>query len=199
MRSALFILMFSLFIISNGKTQILKDKKNTYRAIGCYIERMNADNFNYEDNDIKFTIIPNYSWSWIIRIENKTKQNMTIIWDKALFIINQQSAGFLFYTQKSGYLSYPAYDETIAPISYIEKECSTTLLRGGFMYDTRKIKRTGLDSHIRLVFPIKVNGELKTYEFKYRIYLINQKKQKKALEKTMKKMFKEAQKETEQS
>ena len=73
MRSALFILIFSLFIISNGKTQIVKDKKATYKYAGTYyIERMNAETFNYSDNDIEFTIIPNFT-GWPIIIENKTK------------------------------------------------------------------------------------------------------------------------------
>ena len=190
MKTTLIFTILFTCIISSGNAQILKDKKNTYKELNCYIERIDADSFNYEDKFIKFTLLPISCWIWKIRIENQTKQNMTIIWNEALFIVNQQSAGFLFYSRNLDYFTTPDYEETLASNSYIEYNCANTILKGRFIYDSGKIKKTGLDTHIRLVFPIKINGEIKIYDFKYKVYLINQEKQKKALEKRMKKMLK---------
>ena len=187
-----FLALFTLILI-NANAQTVKNKKATYEGTFCYIERENAELFNYEDNDIKFTIRPD-SWSWNIQIENKTNQNMTILWDEALFVVNQQSAGFMSYSNHFNLLSYLISEEVIAQHSYIKKECTNTTLRGGFIVDNRIIKKTGEDYYIRLVFPIEVNGKLKKYEFKYRVYLINAKKQQKYKEKRLKKIKKQLEK-----
>ena len=116
MRSALFILIFSLFIISNGKAQIAKDKKATYRYSEFYIERENAETFDYKDNDIEFTIEIS-SRNWLITIENKTKQNMNIYWGKGTFVINKISSSILFATTRTLEPYAPPYIEKIAPES----------------------------------------------------------------------------------
>ena len=160
MKSILLFLVLFTFTQINGQTT--KNKKNIYESTECYVERINAENFNYEDEEIKFNI-ESESWWWNIKIENKTHQEMTILWDKALFVVNEQSAGFMYYLN---------------------------LLRGRFILDNRIIKKTGEDYYIRLIIPIEVNGEVKKYDFKYRVSLINAKKQQKYKEKRQKKIMK---------
>ncbi|WP_320914361.1 hypothetical protein [Butyricimonas paravirosa] len=190
MKSILLFLVLFTFTQINGQTT--KDKKNIYESTECYVERINAENFNYEDEEIKFNI-ESESWWWNIKIENKTHQEMTILWDKALFVVNEQSAGFMYYLNLD-YISFLSSEEIIAPHSYIEKECTNTILRGRFILDNRIIKKTGEDYYIRLIIPIEVNGEVKKYDFKYRVSLINAKKQQKYKEKRQKKIKKELEK-----
>ena len=59
-----------------------------------------------------------------------------------------------------------------------------------YIIDPKIIKKTGEDYYIRLIIPIEVNGELKKYDFKYRIYLANAEKQQKYKEKRQKKIMK---------
>ena len=190
MKTTLIFTILFTCIISSGNAQILKDKKNTYKELNCYIERIDAENFNYEDKDIKFFIRPSFQW-WTIRIENKTEKDMIILWDKAILVFDRQSGSFMIVTDNFKYIPILFSDENIAPYSYVEKDYTSSTLRGKFIIDDRRIKKTGLDYYIELILPIEVNGEIKTYNFKYKVSLVNQKKQKKALEKRMKKILKE--------
>ena len=188
MKSILLFLVFFIFTFTRSEAQPVKDQKAIYMTYGCCIKRENAENFNYEDNNIKFNIRPELTWCEI-KIENKTHQEMTILWDKALFVVNEQSASFMYYLNLDC-ISFLSSEEIIAPHSYIEKECTNTTLRGRFILDNRIIKKTGEDYYIRLIIPIEVNGELKKYDFKYRIYLANAEKQQKYKEKRQKKIMK---------
>ena len=119
---------------------------------------------------------------------------MTIFWRKCLFTINNECAGIAFITQKQDFIYTPPYEESIAPNSIINAEFVNNKFGRTAIITPRIIKKTGEDYYIRLVFPIEVNGELKKYEFKYRIYLVNAEKQQKYKEKRLKKIKKQLEK-----
>ena len=188
-----FLALFTLTLI-NANAQIAKNKKATYMYADCYLERINAEIFDYEDENIKFKIIPDNYSVWTISIENKTKHNMVIYWRDCSFVINKLSGNILFVSKKNLSLEYhPQNQEIIAPESIFD-ETYFTHNKLTNVIDSRIIKKTGEDYYIRLIFPIEVNGKLKKYEFKYRVYLINAKKQQKYKEKRLKKIKKQLEK-----
>ena len=190
----IFLILFSVTSLKS-EAQLAKNKA-VYKHIvwDCYIEREEAGDFNYEDKDIKFEIIPcNYS-IWRISIENKTKNEMTVYWRNCSFVINKISVSILFVSSKDISLKYyPPYEEKIAPESIFD-ETRFAHNKLTSIINTEIIKKTGEDYYIRLIIPIEVNGELKKYDFKYRIYLANAEKQQKYKEKRQKKIKKELEK-----
>ena len=186
----IFLILFSVTSLKS-EAQLAKNKA-VYKHIvwDCYIEREEAGDFNYEDKDIKFEIIPcNYS-IWRISIENKTKNEMTVYWRNCSFVINKISGSILFVSSKDISLKYyPPYEEKIAPESIFD-ETRFAHNKLTSIINTEIIKKTGEDYYIRLIIPIEVNGELKKYDFKYRIYLANAEKQQKYKEKRQKKIMK---------
>ena len=192
-----FFIFLVLFSVTSLKSEAqLAKNKAVYKHIvwDCYIEREEAGDFNYEDKDIKFEIIPcNYS-IWRISIENKTKNEMTVYWRNCSFVINKISGSILFVSSKDISLKYyPPYEEKIAPESIFD-ETRFAHNKLTSIINTEIIKKTGEDYYIRLIIPIEVNGELKKYDFKYRIYLANAEKQQKYKEKRQKKIKKELEK-----
>lgn len=189
----IFLILFSVTSLTT-EAQLVKNKKATYRETDCYIERINAETFNYEDQDIKFKIISSTYSIWRISIENKTKNDMIIYWRDCSFVINKISGSILFVSSKDISLEYyPPYEEKIAPES-IFGEMRFTHNKLTKIINPKIIKITGEDYYIRLIIPIEVNGELKKYDFKYRIYLANAEKQQKYKEKRQKKIKKELEK-----
>lgn len=190
----IFLILFSVTSLKS-EAQLAKNKA-VYKHIvwDCYIEREEADDFDYEDKDIKFEIIPcNYS-IWRISIKNKTKNEMTVYWRDCSFVINKISGSILFVSSKDISLKYyPPYEEKIAPESIFD-ETRFAHNKLTSIINTEIIKKTGEDYYIRLIIPIEVNGELKKYDFKYRIYLANAEKQQKYKEKRQKKIKKELEK-----
>lgn len=190
----IFLILFSVTSLKS-EAQLAKNKA-VYKHIvwDCYIEREEADDFDYEDKDIKFEIIPcNYS-IWRISIKNKTKNEMTVYWRNCSFVINKISGSILFVSSKDISLKYyPPYEEKIAPESIFD-ETRFAHNKLTSIINTEIIKKTGEDYYIRLIIPIEVNGELKKYDFKYRIYLANAEKQQKYKEKRQKKIKKELEK-----
>ena len=185
----IFLILFSVTSLTT-EAQLVKNKKATYRETDCYIERINAETFNYEDKDIKFKIISSTYSIWRISIENKTKNDMIIYWRDCSFVINKISGSILFVSSKDISLKfYPPYEEKIAPES-IFGETYFAHNKREYIVDPKIIKKTGEDYYIRLIIPIEVNGELKKYDFKYRIYLANAEKQQKYKEKRQKKIMK---------
>ena len=186
----IFLILFSVTSLKS-EAQLAKNKA-VYKHIvwDCYIEREEADDFDYEDKDIKFEIIPcNYS-IWRISIKNKTKNEMTVYWRDCSFVINKISGSILFVSSKDISLKYyPPYEEKIAPESIFD-ETRFAHNKLTSIINTEIIKKTGEDYYIRLIIPIEVNGELKKYDFKYRIYLANAEKQQKYKEKRQKKIKK---------
>lgn len=174
MRPALFIMIVCSIIFNQTNAQT---KKAIYRDIDLYVERENAGTFDYEDQDIKFVTKPSFT-NWSIIIENKTKQNMKIYWQKGTFVVNKISGSILFYSYKTFNEYLPPYIETIAPESQTPKNYITHS-NITFILDNRIIKKSGTDYYIVLTIPIEVNGELKNYTFKYKVYFIKEKKQKK--------------------
>ena len=190
----IFLILFSITSLTS-EAQLAKNKAvYKYMELGCRIEREEADDFDYEDKDIKFKIIPDHYSSWTISIENKTKHDMIVYWRDCSFVINKISGSILFVSSKDISLEYhPPYEEKIAPESifgetYFAHNKLTKII------DPKIIKKTGEDYYIRLIIPIEVNGELKKYDFKYRIYLANAEKQQKYKEKKQKKIKKELEK-----
>ena len=193
----IFLILFSITSLTS-EAQLAKNKAvYKYMELGCRIEREEADDFDYEDKDIKFKIIPDHYSSWTISIENKTKHDMIVYWRDCSFVINKISGSILFVSSKDISLEYhPPYEEKIAPESifgetYFAHNKLTKII------DPKIIKITGEDYYIRLIIPIEVNGELKKYDFKYRIYLANAEKQQKYKEKRQKKFKKEMKKKIE--
>ena len=185
----IFLILFSVTSLTT-EAQLVKNKKATYRETDCYIERINAETFNYEDKDIKFKIISSTYSIWRISIENKTKNDMIIYWRDCSFVINKISGSILFVSSKDISLKYyPPYEEKIAPESIFD-ETRFAHNKLTSIINTEIIKKTGEDYYIRLIIPIEVNGELKKYDFKYRIYLANAEKQQKYKEKRQKKIMK---------
>ena len=185
----IFLILFSVTSLTT-EAQLVNNKKATYRETDCYIERINAETFNHEDQDIKFKIISSTYSKWTISIENKTKNDMIVYWRDCSFVVNKISGSILFVSSKDFSLEYyPPYEEKIAPESifsetYFAHNKVTSLI------NPKIIKITGEDYYIRLIIPIEVNGELKKYDFKYRIYLANAEKQQKYKEKRQKKIMK---------
>ena len=119
---------------------------------------------------------------------------MIIYWRDCSFVINKISGSILFVSSKDISLEYyPPYEEKIAPES-IFGEMRFTHNKLTKIINPKIIKITGEDYYIRLIIPIEVNGELKKYDFKYRIYLANAEKQQKYKEKRQKKIKKELEK-----
>lgn len=189
-----FLILFTSIFTNTNAQMIVKNKKATYRYVDCYIERENAETFNYADENIKFTINVDIGWLWNISIENKTKKDMTIFWRKCLFVVNNESAGIIYISPKWDYFYQPPHEEIIASKSTINTNFVNSKFGRNRVIDPQIIKETGEDYYIRLVFPIEVNGELKKYEFKYRIYLVNAEKQQKYKEKRLKKIKKQLEK-----
>ena len=186
----IFLILFSVTSLKS-EAQLAKNKA-VYKYIvrDCYIEREEADDLDYEDKDIKFEIIPDHYSIWTISIENKTKNDMIVYWRDCSFVACKISGSILFVNKKDLSLKYyPPYKEKIAPESifsetYFAHNKVTSLI------NSKIIKITGEDYYIRLIIPIEVNGELKKYDFKYRIYLANAEKQQKYKEKRQKKIMK---------
>lgn len=186
----IFLILFSVTSLKS-EAQLAKNKA-VYKYIvrDCYIEREEADDLDYEDKDIKFEIIPDHYSIWTISIENKTKNDMIVYWRDCSFVVNKISGSILFVSSKDFSLEYyPPYEEKIAPESILGETYFTHNKRE-YIIDPKIIKKTGEDYYIRLIIPIEVNGELKKYDFKYRIYLANAEKQQKYKEKRQKKIMK---------
>ena len=79
--------------------------------------------------------------------------------------------------------------ETIAPESMM-KEKYINPSEVTFIIDNRILKKSGTDYFIILTIPIEVNGELKNYEFKYRVSFVKEKKKKRHALKRLKKIKK---------
>ena len=185
----IFLILFSVTSLTT-EAQLVNNKKATYSETDCYIERINAETFNHEDQDIKFKIISSTYSKWTISIENKTKNDMIVYWRDCSFVVNKISGSILFVSSKDFSLEYyPPYEEKIAPESILGETYFTHNKRE-YIIDPKIIKKTGEDYYIRLIIPIEVNGELKKYDFKYRIYLANAEKQQKYKEKRQKKIMK---------
>ena len=183
----IFLILFSVTSLKS-EAQLAKNKA-VYKYIvrDCYIEREEADDLDYEDKDIKFEIIPDHYSIWTISIENKTKN---VYWRDCSFVACKISGSILFVNKKDLSLKYyPPYKEKIAPESILGETYFTHNKRE-YIIDPKIIKKTGEDYYIRLIIPIEVNGELKKYDFKYRIYLANAEKQQKYKEKRQKKIMK---------
>ena len=183
----IFLILFSVTSLKS-EAQLAKNKA-VYKYIvrDCYIEREEADDLDYEDKDIKFEIIPDHYSIWTISIENKTK---IVYWRDCSFVACKISGSILFVNKKDLSLKYyPPYKEKIAPESILGETYFTHNKRE-YIIDPKIIKKTGEDYYIRLIIPIEVNGELKKYDFKYRIYLANAEKQQKYKEKRQKKIMK---------
>ena len=193
----LFFIFLILFPVTSltSEAQLAKNKAvYKYMELGCRIEREEANDFDYEDKDIKLEIIPYTYFIWTISIENKTKNDMIVYWRDCSFVINKISGSILFVSSKDISLKYyPPYEEKIAPES-IFGETYFAHNKREYIVDPKIIKKTGEDYYIRLIIPIEVNGELKKYDFKYRIYLANAEKQQKYKEKRQKKIKKELEK-----
>ena len=190
----IFLILFSVTSLKS-EAQLAKNKAvYKYMELGCRIEREEANDFDYEDKDIKLEIIPYTYFIWTISIENKTKNDMIVYWRDCSFVINKISGSILFVSSKDISLKfYPPYEEKIAPES-IFGETYFAHNKREYIVDPKIIKKTGEDYYIRLIIPIEVNGELKKYDFKYRIYLANAEKQQKYKEKRQKKIKKELEK-----
>lgn len=110
----IFLILFSVTSLTT-EAQLVNNKKATYRETDCYIERINAETFNHEDQDIKFKIISSTYSKWTISIENKTKNDMIVYWRDCSFVVNKISGNILFVTSKDFSIEYyPPYEEKIA-------------------------------------------------------------------------------------
>ena len=130
----------------------------------CLIERLDAETFNYEDENIRFNIVPDNLY-FTMRIYNKSNQEMICRWERALFVINDISYNIIYiddYAERHAAIFAPRY---IAPQSFYDYRIKAPIT---FIYRRKDVKKYG-PTIVRLLIPIVVNGKEIMYDFKYRV------------------------------
>ena len=169
MKKTITLLFIMILAFGQSKAQQLIDKNLYKNWMNIFFERVNSKEFNYEDKDILITVKPDEKYEWEIKIYNKTAQEMVCKWPQGLFVIGGKSYGILGRDYNHGVRTVSSFSipYRIAPESYIEY---SILPEEVLIYSKKQLKKQG-PQFIRLIIPISINGEEKTFDFKYKAFV----------------------------
>lgn len=76
---------------------------------------------SWSNDDVKISYAPT-DYFWTVKIENISRDKITLDWDKSTFVINKKSSGIVFNTTVKMFINQPKGIEVIPPNAMIVKK-----------------------------------------------------------------------------
>lgn len=165
----LLLTLICFFAFTNNKVMA------QWKTSGCIVEQTtpNADGLVWENDSIKFKFSP-YTYSWGIRIENKSNISISVLWDEVLFVRAKRSSNIIFDDTIMLYIDKPKGESIIAGGTLITKSIlpRDVVYNGSIspIFYKSTIKKEG-PMNIRLIFPVMVENQKRIYEFTFTVSL----------------------------
>ena len=154
------IILISLVVISLSA--------NAQRVVnGCIVTMKESTNrdFSYKSDTIDVSFSPAEHF-WRVHVKNKIANNISLVWDKSLFVINGESSKITFNDDLNSASIIPNgafISKEIYPTEYLDSLTPTISKR----FVKKRYDETGKPDTIKIVLSFVINGNTKEYEFNF--------------------------------
>lgn len=143
---------------------------------GCIVTMNESTDQNlfYKNDTISVRFTPSETF-WHVKLENISKNDLSIAWDKSSFIVEGSSSKIIFDNTITINKDNPISDEQIPSESYIEKSIfpvellEVRLPTISKRFVTKRFKETGQPDKIKIILALKNGNTLKNYAFNFNV------------------------------
>lgn len=153
-----------------------QDAKQNIVINGCIVsmKESNQNDLTYENDSIKFSFTPD-EYAWHTKITNNLGKDITVIWDKSTFILNDLSSKVIFANTLKMNIDNMIPNQDIVAGSFIQKHIAPagifTKRYAEPTINRKQIKKdfeaTGKPHTAKIRLAFLIDGHEKKYDFNF--------------------------------